>query len=104
MRKAILTLVSLVALGAPALAQESTDAAGGSTTTTESTNTSTTSTVPATQKTTTTTTRKAAPVAAQKTTTVRHTSRSGISVRPVSVNRNTVVTPTGASTTTTVSH
>jgi hypothetical protein len=104
MRNAILTLVSLVALSAPALAQDSTDATGGNTTTTESTNTSTTSTVPATQKTTTTTTRKAAPVAVQKTTTVHHSTRSGISVRPVSVNRNTVVTPNGSSSTTTVSH
>lgn len=101
MRNAILTLVSLVALGAPALAQDSTDGSGA-TTTTESTNTSTTA--PAPVKTTTTTTRKPAPVAVHKTTTTRHTSKSGISIKPVSVNRNTVITPNGASSTTTVSH
>jgi len=100
MRKAILTLVSLVTLTAPALAQDSTDASG-STTTTESTNT--TATAPTTQK-TTTTTRKAAPVAVQRTTTTHHATRTGVSIRPVSVNRNTVVTPNGATSTTTVSH
>jgi len=100
MRKAILTLVSLVAVSAPALAQDSTDASG-TTTTSESTNT--TSTAPTTQK-TTTTTHKAAPVAVHKTTTTRHATRTGVSIRPVRVNRNTVVTPNGSSSTTTVSH
>ncbi len=100
MRNAILTLVSLVTLSAPALAQDSTDASG-STTTTESTNTQITA--PTTQK-TTTTTRKAAPVAVNKTTTTRHTRKSGIAIKPVRVNRNTVITPNGASSTTTVSH
>ncbi len=100
MRNAILTLVSLVTMTAPALAQDSTDTSGA-TTTTESTNTSTTA--PTTQK-TTTTTRKAAPVAVNHTTTTRHTTKSGISIKPVSVNRNTVITPNGASSTTTVNH
>ncbi len=100
MRNAILTLVSLVTLSAPALAQESTDSSGA-TTTTESTNTTTSA--PVTQK-TTTTTRKPAPVVHHTTTTTNHTARSGVSIRPVSVNRNTVITPNGASSTTTVSH
>lgn len=104
MKNVLLTLVSLAALGTPAPAQDSTDASGATTTTTESTNTSTTKSVPASQTTTTTTTKKAAPVAIQKTTTTRHRSKPAISVRPVSVNRNTVITPNGTSSTTTVSH
>ncbi|CAN5631144.1 hypothetical protein BH10CYA1_BH10CYA1_44980 [soil metagenome] len=100
MRNAILTLVSLVTLSAPALAQDSTDTSGA-TTTTQSTNT--TSTAPTTEK-TTTTTRKPAPVAVHHTTTTRHRTRTGVAIRPVRVHRNTVVTPNGSASTTTISH
>jgi hypothetical protein len=102
MKNSILTLVSVLALGTPALAQTDMDTTGGATTMTQSSQT--TKVDPAVTQKTTTTTKKPAPVAVQSTTTTHHRTSTGVSVRPTNVVRNTTITPNSASSTTTVQH